>query len=141
MDTKNIAIAILTVAVLGFGYTTLFQEQSNDNSIAMKEECRRVGSIVHQGIVDEFAASDMRVTMMRAEYAYNKELDTCLYTSGVISTVRRLDGSGTEFTSIHRWVMDSFTNNEIFRHYSVDGEDLGISYSEFDRQKQGLFDQ
>lgn len=135
MDTKNIIISLLILMLVGLGYLYLRDIPSSTGYIAMKERCRKVGSEVHQGIVDEYKNNDPDTTLLRAEYVYSTELDTCLYTSGAISVGQ------TGNTIVQNWIMDSYTNQELFSYSAVNGEDFGgLSAEEFDRQKAILFE-
>ena len=93
----------------------------------------RVGSEVHNRITAEYSESDLDATVLRPEYTYNPSLDTCLYSSGSVS------GTDGNEVIVQKWVMDSFTNEELLGVISFDGKVTGLSVEEFDLQKEKLF--
>ena len=126
-------ISLVLSFVLGYYFPSQTTDKLVTSTLEVKEQCMRVGSEVHTKIVAEYKKSDYEASVFKPEYTYNPRLDTCLYFSGAVS--RTEDGKLT----VQKWVVNSFTNEELLSFMSFDDQDVGMSLDYFDAQKERLF--
>ena len=122
-----IGLALVFVSA-GYMVSQLTNRNVEQSNISMKEKCFKIGSAVHNNISDEYKDAGRNYSLLRAEFIYNKNLNTCLYSSGSITN-----------NIVQKWVYDSFTNEEILSFTSVDGKPFGsISIEEYNKKKIGI---
>lgn len=131
---KPIVILAFALLALGVGYyfglylpkahQDKIQQEHQELILAKKVQCQEVGERFHQKNQKDSNS------ILAPFYAYNEDLNTCLYRSGIILN--------TNPPIINMWVQDTYTQKEIITTtYSADGKkqsELGLSKEEFEKQ-------
>lgn len=146
---KTILIITLFLLLSISVYFNLIQDKQKKGEVGDKEkqrveflfskkrECQELGNIIYNQDRKELDESGI---ILNPEYAYNEELNTCLYAGGYM-------GKGADW---QKWVKDSLSNKEILYLMSSEGEILPpsmycdtcvSSIEEFNMRKQELFNQ
>ncbi len=117
--TTSLSVAILLIGI-SFSYYYFFflpgrkieQEEAERKEflLSMKQECNRVGKELYEQDKEEWDKS-----LFDPEYAYNKDLETCLYSGGWIDVI---DGKACW----RRWIKDSYTNETIAAVIDLPGD-------------------
>lgn len=129
---KIISIAIILVALSVSYFFVIFlpqekqsiQTQEQQEFLFRKQsECKQIcEKIYHED------RTDNQVTLFVPNYAYNKNLNTCFYSSGYIGQ-----------NAIMRWVKNCMTNEEVVSLMSVDGK-ITTDYCDTCTSSGGEFD-
>ena len=129
MKTDQILIGILIGAVATVAFYTLDDSGREDNQLSLKKECAAAGERARKRLIDELGYDWNKYTVLESTYAYNKELDTCLYKGGLFNS-----------DSIQRWVRDSYSNEELLLLWMVGDNHLGnvSSVEEFEVRADAL---
>lgn len=128
-------ILLVGSSVSYYFYIFLPREQTEsrerDFIFSKKNECLEIGEKLYQNDLQDLEDRALLVP----QYAYNKDLNTCLYFNGYV---------GTDFSE--QWVKDSFTNNQIISYMRYREETLGgaecpscLSIEAFKTRKAELF--
>ena len=106
------------------------QKDQQEFLLTKKAQCQAAGEKVHSKMEAEKSADS---TMFVALYAFNEELNTCLYRSGILSVS---DGKSVRIM----WVMDVYTQKELLTHSSIDNEPVFnyLTVDEFNSQADEL---
>lgn len=133
------ASTILIVGISLFYYFVIFlpkqktESKERDFLFSMKQECQKAGDKLFQLDVKSMGEN----TLLVPQYAYNKSLNTCLYSGGYI-----------EKEWLNKWIKDSFTNKDIASFMSYQNKVLQdnrcpecLSLEAFDEKERELFNQ
>jgi hypothetical protein len=130
-------LAILIVgASLSYYFAIFLPKQTKENKerdflFSMKQECQKAGDKLFQADVKSMGEN----TLFVPRYAYNKLLNTCLYSGGHI-----------EKEWVNKWIKDSFTNKDIASYMSYQNKVIQdstcpecLSLDAFDKKEKELF--
>jgi len=144
---SNLITLVIALVSLGLAFYAVFlqpksAEQKQESLLSMKMKCQDIGNKLYEQDIKELKESLINITPLNPEFTYNKKVDTCLYSGGIIS------GDGT----IEKWVRDGLTNKNLllYEYYynSATGKSdvllcdiCASTQQEFDNLKQELFNE
>jgi len=134
-NIKNLTIIILVLIVVGCGFLFLEKEPKSiekKDSFEMQQKCQQVG----EGLYEADVKASGKDNLCNPEYAFNEDLNTCLYFGCYIAN-----------NSIQKWIKDSFSNKELYLYFQTSNGvlpkssmcDVCVSLEEFDNKKEELF--
>ena len=110
---------LLVILGVGVSYIALPRDDDSltqDELLTKKIECAEIGRKAYDRYATEM--SDRTTTPLDPEFAYNRNLNTCLYAGGIINTY---EGGKLLFSE---WVRDTLTNETLVSFIEADGEPL-----------------
>jgi len=100
---KKIFISFLALVLLAG-----CNSSKTEDIFAFKQKCLSAGEKLHKEVID-----GMPGTILRDEYTYNPNLNTCLYFGGHIDFPSDLSQTGY-------WIYDSLTKEELYTFSQID---------------------
>jgi amino acid transporter len=139
-NLQSIGIIFLSIVLVVFIIliiSSVKNKQTKTTSLDLKIKCEEKGSNLYNQDIED---SNSEYTVFNPEYYYNKKLDTCLYSGGILGN----DGY------LEKWVKDSLTNKTLV-NFIITGTDQVFygsacpecvySVEEFDEQKEKLLNE
>jgi hypothetical protein len=127
-----LSVAYYVVAYLPQKNQTYNQQQAriqSENDLSNKQKCIAAGETLYKQDVQNAANDNAILTQMLDdhEYAYNSNLNTCLYKGGYTQIIPNSNAKFGHDLIYTWWVKDSLTNKDILDiSYNIDEIDCSI---------------
>lgn len=119
--------AILLLPVVYIFSFDVYKNNQNKFLLQQQEKCRQAGDIAYKADLKQYTGYEV----YEPEYAYNKKLNTCIYSSGYRDIGDNSEGVSNGMfgnencnSSWTKWIKDSFTNRKIIEisnfHYKCE---------------------
>lgn len=119
------SIVIVAVAIAYFFIIYLPQNQKQNFVFNKQKECRNICEAIYK--TDKSSTDG---TMMKSQYFYNKEKNTCYYSGGFIGAKEPL--------SVTKYITNCLTNEEVIYYTKIGDKIFGVTEVEFDNKEKEL---